>query len=95
MGKLDSLLQGIAEDITNEGLNYTGAEFEHIETGELFSITVAKESAERKLTERIKELETHLSRMTNFYGIELREHGIDATTDRCYMDTMRVLEKGK
>ena len=63
-------LQALAEHVTEEGLNFVGAEFDHLETGESFTVTVAKTSTVKELNDRVKLLEDALSQALN----ELRSY---------------------
>lgn len=53
---IDKELQSIADKITEYGLNYGGALFEHNETGEEFVITVTKANHMHDKAERVEEL---------------------------------------
>lgn len=57
----DEHLQAIADNVTEEGLRFFGAEFEHLDTGESFTVTVSKTSAIRELNDRVKILEAALA----------------------------------
>lgn len=81
-------LQSLAEHVTEEGLNFVGAEFDHLETGESFTVTVAKTSTVKELNDRAKLLESVLFKHKRFCEEVLS--GYEATN--FYKETVEVLK---
>ncbi|AUR99015.1 coil containing protein [Vibrio phage 1.261.O._10N.286.51.A7] len=74
----DLTLHQIAELITNDqAINFMGAEFEHLPTGKMFSITIADVSAEQERKQRLEELEKNVQVLTESLGYFI--DGNDAT----------------
>ena len=58
-------LSRVAEHITEQGLNFFGAEFEYLETGETFNITVSKVAALKTLNEENQKLQEQIVESNN------------------------------
>ena len=79
---VDKQLQEIAEEVTKHGLNFCGAEFDHLETGETFTITVSRNSSVREmqsevfvLRAQLKEAQETLERLNEGYSGSAKDIG--------------------